>query len=204
MQREVAGAELLAAGVEVEVEAVDGVDLGEARVLDAPLDGAADAALLLLVAEAVDDLEGREILLGGLRRAIGAELRPCRAAEASAASGEQLESRCRRRVFHRLVLRRRLARVARHRRGDRAGRRRRGPARGSEMPSRSGSPSRAAPARGRDPSCGAARTRRTRRRRGRSHDLVDGARGGGSPKSSTRRRGDRSRAGASGSRRRGS
>jgi hypothetical protein len=51
VQGEVAGADLLAPWVEVEVEAVDGVDLWEAGVAEATVDGAAEAALLLLVAE---------------------------------------------------------------------------------------------------------------------------------------------------------
>ena len=57
VQGEVAGPHLLAGWVEVEVEGVDRVDLGEVRVADAPLDGAAQPALLLLVAEAVDDVQ---------------------------------------------------------------------------------------------------------------------------------------------------
>ena len=64
MESEVAGAELLASRVEVEVEGVDGVDLGEAGVAESPVDGALDAALLLLVAEAVDDVGGRQVFLG--------------------------------------------------------------------------------------------------------------------------------------------
>jgi hypothetical protein len=65
MKGEVPCADLLAAGVEVEVEAVDGVDLREAGLAEAAVDGAAEAALLLLVAEAVDDVEGGEVVLGG-------------------------------------------------------------------------------------------------------------------------------------------
>ena len=51
--------------VEAEVEGIDSVDLGKAGALDAPLDRALDAAVLLGVAERVDDLERREVLLGG-------------------------------------------------------------------------------------------------------------------------------------------
>ena len=67
MQGEVAGAHLFSCDVEVEVERVDGVDLGEVGVADAALDRAAHPALLFLVAEAMHDVEGRQILLGRLR-----------------------------------------------------------------------------------------------------------------------------------------
>jgi hypothetical protein len=67
VQRQVPGTHLLPRGIEVEVERIDGVDLGEVRVADAPLDGAAQAALLLLVAEAVDHVEGGEVFFRGLR-----------------------------------------------------------------------------------------------------------------------------------------
>ena len=63
MEREVARAELLARRIEVEVEGVDGVDLGEARVAKAALDGALDAAPLFLVTEKVDDVGRREVFL---------------------------------------------------------------------------------------------------------------------------------------------
>src|ERR1700679_1853099 len=65
VQGEVAGADLFPAWVEVEVEAVDGVDLREAGLAEAAVDGAAEAALLLLVAESVDDVEGGDVVLGG-------------------------------------------------------------------------------------------------------------------------------------------
>jgi hypothetical protein len=65
VESEVARADLLPRGVEVEVESVDGVDLREAGVAEATLDGAAETALLLLVAEAVDHVEGGEVVPGG-------------------------------------------------------------------------------------------------------------------------------------------
>jgi hypothetical protein len=49
VQGEVSRAELLSRGIKVEVERVDCVDLGEARVAEAAVHGALDAALLLLV-----------------------------------------------------------------------------------------------------------------------------------------------------------
>jgi hypothetical protein len=61
VQREIASANLLSAGIEVEVETVDGIDLGEARVPHAALDGALQAAGLLLVSEAVSNLESGEV-----------------------------------------------------------------------------------------------------------------------------------------------
>jgi hypothetical protein len=63
---EVAVAELLAHRAEVEVEPVDGVHLGEARVAGAAGDRVAHPARLLLVAEAVDEVETGEVLLRGL------------------------------------------------------------------------------------------------------------------------------------------
>ena len=80
VESEVAGAELLSRRVEVEVEGVDGVDLGEAGIAESAVDGALDAALLLLVAEAVDDVGGREVFLGGALEDRGDELSPCRGA----------------------------------------------------------------------------------------------------------------------------
>src|SRR4051812_27234958 len=65
MEGEVASADLPASRVEVEVEAVDGVDLREAGLAEATVDGAAQAALLLLVAEAVDHVERGEVVPGG-------------------------------------------------------------------------------------------------------------------------------------------
>jgi hypothetical protein len=63
-QAEVGGFELLPEGVEVEVEAVDGVDLGEASISHAAVDGALEATTgLLFVGEAAGDLERREIPL---------------------------------------------------------------------------------------------------------------------------------------------
>jgi len=59
VETEVSSAELLSRGIEVEVEGVDGVDLREARVAEAAVDGALDAALLLLVAKAMENVEGR-------------------------------------------------------------------------------------------------------------------------------------------------
>jgi hypothetical protein len=52
-------------GVEVEVETVDGVDLGESGITNTPLDGALEAAGLLLVGNSADDVERAEILLSG-------------------------------------------------------------------------------------------------------------------------------------------
>jgi hypothetical protein len=66
VQRQVPSLELLAARVEVEIETIDSVDLGEAGLRDASLDGAVEAALLLLVAEAVEDLEDGQVFLGRL------------------------------------------------------------------------------------------------------------------------------------------
>jgi hypothetical protein len=45
------------AGIEVEVEAVDGVELREPGILDAAVDGALHAAGALLVGEAMQDVE---------------------------------------------------------------------------------------------------------------------------------------------------
>src|SRR5262249_24511605 len=67
VQGEVASANPLARRVEVEVEAVDGVDLREASCAEAAVDRAAHAAQLLLVAEAVEDVERGEVVLGGER-----------------------------------------------------------------------------------------------------------------------------------------
>ncbi len=61
---EVSSAELFARGIEVEVERVDGVDLGESRVAKSSIDGALDSTLFFLVAEAVNDVCRREILFG--------------------------------------------------------------------------------------------------------------------------------------------
>ena len=66
MEGQVAGLELLAAGVEFEVESIDGVHFGEMGVEDAPLDGAVHAALLLLVGEPLDHVEVGQVLLGRL------------------------------------------------------------------------------------------------------------------------------------------
>jgi hypothetical protein len=63
VQGEVSRAEFLSRGIEVEVERVDGVDLGEARVAEAAFHGAPDAALLLLIAETMDDVETRQVVL---------------------------------------------------------------------------------------------------------------------------------------------
>jgi hypothetical protein len=62
---EITVADLFASGIEIEIESVDGVDLGEASDLDAALDGVAQPARPLLVEETVDHLGGGEILLGG-------------------------------------------------------------------------------------------------------------------------------------------
>jgi hypothetical protein len=47
VKRQIPSPHLLARWVEVEVEAVDGVDLGKASVANAPIDGAAKTALFL-------------------------------------------------------------------------------------------------------------------------------------------------------------
>src|SRR5262245_32852855 len=65
VHRQIAGADLLATRVEVEVEAIDSVDLWKGRRLDAPLDGVANAAVLLFVAEAIHHLERRQVVFGG-------------------------------------------------------------------------------------------------------------------------------------------
>src|SRR5207249_4115878 len=57
VQGEVTGASLFSVTVEVEVETVDGVDLGKTCIVDAPRDGALDTACFLLVGEAIDALE---------------------------------------------------------------------------------------------------------------------------------------------------
>src|SRR5262245_62185159 len=75
MQREVASLQLLAAGIEVEVEGIDGVDLGEVSVAQAPLDGALDAALLLFIGEPVRNLERGEVLLRRLSKELGRDTR---------------------------------------------------------------------------------------------------------------------------------
>jgi len=58
-QAEVAGLELLPEGVEVEVEAVDGIDLGEASISHAAVDGALEATCFFFISEAAGDLECR-------------------------------------------------------------------------------------------------------------------------------------------------
>jgi len=65
VQGEVAGAQALAGWVEIEVEGVDGVDLGKLGVFDPALDRAANAAVLLAVAQAVDDGARSEVVLDG-------------------------------------------------------------------------------------------------------------------------------------------
>ena len=64
VEGQVAGLELLPAGVEVEVERIDGVHFGEARIVDAALDGPVHPALPLLVAQPVGHVERGEVLLG--------------------------------------------------------------------------------------------------------------------------------------------
>ncbi len=61
VEREVASADLLSIAVEAEIERIDGVDLGKARVADAAIDRATQAAGLFLVGEAVGDLQRREV-----------------------------------------------------------------------------------------------------------------------------------------------
>ena len=97
MKGEVAGAELLPRRVEVEVERVDGIDLGEARVAEAPIDGALDATQLLLIAEAMDDVGGREVLLRRTLEDRGDELRHAGKPEPAELLDQQLEIVARRR-----------------------------------------------------------------------------------------------------------
>src|ERR1043165_237758 len=66
VEGEIARADLLAAGREVEAEAVDGVDLGKSRIVNAAFDSGASPALALLVGEAMEDVGGGEIFGGGL------------------------------------------------------------------------------------------------------------------------------------------
>jgi len=63
MQREMAGLQLLAVGIEIEFEAVDGVHFWEARRHEPAFDRALDAALFLLVAEPMGHIHRREVLL---------------------------------------------------------------------------------------------------------------------------------------------
>ena len=63
---EVASPQLFADWVEVEVEAVDGVELGEFCVLDAAVDGALHATGAFLVTESVEDLEVGQVVVLGL------------------------------------------------------------------------------------------------------------------------------------------
>jgi hypothetical protein len=74
VEAEMASAHLLALGGEVEVEGVDGVDLGETSISQAPFDGALHAALLLLVAETMDDVERGEGVVRGAIEERGDEL----------------------------------------------------------------------------------------------------------------------------------
>src|SRR4029079_14366738 len=57
VQREIGGAELFCERGEIEIEAVDGVELGVFCVLDTALDGALHPAGTLLVAQAMNDVE---------------------------------------------------------------------------------------------------------------------------------------------------
>ena len=83
MEREVAGAKLLADRAEIEVEAVDGADLRKPGVLDAPIYRALEAAGPLLVAKAMEDLEAGEIV--GLRLREHARDEPSHAGQAQRA-----------------------------------------------------------------------------------------------------------------------
>ncbi len=74
MKCEIAGAEFLADGVEVEVEAIDRVELGEPRVLDATVDGALHPVGTLVIAEAMEDVERGQVVLAGLLEQRGEEL----------------------------------------------------------------------------------------------------------------------------------
>ena len=88
-EREVATAELAAHRIEVEVEAVDGVDLGEPRVPDASGDGALDSARLLGVGEGADDSENGEVFAAGALEDLGQVLRhPGEAQPAELVQGE--------------------------------------------------------------------------------------------------------------------
>src|SRR3954467_10027592 len=61
VEAEIAGSHLLATGREVEVEPVNGVDLGELGIGNSALDGRAGATLSFFVGEAIQDVGGREI-----------------------------------------------------------------------------------------------------------------------------------------------
>jgi len=74
MKAQVSSAHLLSLGREVEVEGVDGVNLGEASVSQASFDGALHAALLFLIAETMDDVERGEVVLRGAIEQRGDEL----------------------------------------------------------------------------------------------------------------------------------
>ena len=67
MQAEIAGSHLLTTGREVEVERIDGVDLGELGIGDSALDGRARATLPFFVGEAIEDVGGGEIFFRCLR-----------------------------------------------------------------------------------------------------------------------------------------
>jgi hypothetical protein len=65
VQPEVASANLLSARVPVEVESVDGVDLGKLGCLDSLQDRTLKTAGFLFIAEAVDEIERDEIAFRG-------------------------------------------------------------------------------------------------------------------------------------------
>ncbi len=88
VEREVASAKLLADGIEVEVEGVDGVDLGERGVLDAAVDGALRCGCACSSSQSRWRIvEVGEVVLGRPARAATGPARPSRAGAASAASG---------------------------------------------------------------------------------------------------------------------
>src|ERR1700690_1385123 len=66
VKRQIAGLGLLATRIEVEIEGVDGVDLGKTGGLDASVDRATHAALLLFVAQTMQDIRDGQVFLRGL------------------------------------------------------------------------------------------------------------------------------------------
>ncbi len=91
VQREVACAQLLADGVEVEVETVDGIELGELGVLDAAVDGALHPAGAFLVAQAVDDVERGQVVFAGALEELRHELHHAGQAQPAKLLEQQVE-----------------------------------------------------------------------------------------------------------------
>lgn len=91
MQREVASAELAARRVEVEVETIDGIDLGEPGVPNAAIDGALDTARFLRVGKGTNDGERGQGLSLGMVENRGELQRHTRQAEPPKLVGGELE-----------------------------------------------------------------------------------------------------------------